>query len=77
MLINSDGIIIRLNVADISTTSRNTMGVTLMKTGEDVNIVAMAKINYTDSNDEDITNEESEESLEEVNESLEQTENEE
>ncbi|ARC83309.1 DNA gyrase, A subunit [Clostridium argentinense CDC 2741] len=77
MLINSDGIIIRLNVADISTTSRNTMGVTLMKTGEDVNIVAMAKINYTDSNDEDIANEESEESLEEVNESLEQTENEE
>ncbi|HAG42969.1 MAG TPA: DNA gyrase subunit A [Clostridium sp.] len=77
MLINSDGIIIRLNVADISTTSRNTMGVTLMKTGEDVNIVAMAKINYTDLNDEDIANEESEESLEEVNESLEQTENEE
>ena len=76
MLINSDGIIIRLNVADISTTSRNTMGVTLMKTGEDVNIVAMAKINYTDSNDEDIANEESEESLEEVNESLEQTETE-
>ena len=75
MLINSDGIIIRLNVADISTTSRNTMGVTLMKTGEDVNIVAMAKINYTDSNDEDTSNEESEESLEEVNESLEQTEN--
>lgn len=76
MLINSDGIIIRLNVADISTTSRNTMGVTLMKTGEDVNIVAMAKINYTDLNDEDIANEESEESLEEVNESLEQTETE-
>lgn len=49
MLINSDGIIIRLNVSDISTTSRNTMGVTLMKTGEDVNIVAIAKINYTES----------------------------
>ena len=48
MLINSDGIIIRLNVSDISTTSRNTMGVTLMKTGEDINIVAIAKINYTE-----------------------------
>lgn len=77
MLINSDGIIIRLNVADISTTSRNTMGVTLMKTGEDVNIVAMAKINYTDSNDEDTSNEESEESVEEIDQSLEQIENEE
>lgn len=84
MLINSDGIIIRLNVADISTTSRNTMGVTLMKTGEDVNIVAMAKINYTDSNDgdtsnsdEDTSNEESEKNVEEINQSLEQTENEE
>ncbi|WP_461613572.1 DNA gyrase subunit A [Clostridium sp. Marseille-QA1073] len=77
MLINSDGIIIRLNVADISTTSRNTMGVTLMKTGEDVNIVAMAKINYTDSNDENTSNEESEESVEEIDQSLEQIENEE
>lgn len=46
MLINSDGIVIRINVSDISTTSRNAMGVTLMKTGEDVNIVAVAKINY-------------------------------
>jgi len=46
MLINSNGIIIRINVSDISTTSRNAMGVTLMKTGEDVNIVAVAKINY-------------------------------
>ncbi len=77
MLINSDGIIIRLNVADISTTSRNTMGVTLMKTGEDVNIVAMAKINYTDSHDGDTSNEESEESIEEIDQSLEQIENEE
>ena len=75
MLINSDGIVIRLNVAEISTTSRNTMGVTLMKTGEDVNIVAMAKINYTDSNDEDVSIEESQEDVEEVNSSLGQIEN--
>ncbi|MEG1257104.1 DNA gyrase subunit A [Clostridium sp.] len=50
MLINSNGIIIRINVKDISTTSRNAMGVTLMKTGEDVNIVAVAKINYNSDN---------------------------
>ncbi|MPN23521.1 DNA gyrase subunit A [bioreactor metagenome] len=59
MLINSDGIIIRINVSDISTTSRNAMGVTLMKTGEDVNIVAIAKINYVDAKDEEIELEES------------------
>jgi DNA gyrase subunit A len=55
MLINSNGIIIRINVSDISTTNRNTMGVTLMKTGEDVNIVAVAKINYSseEENNED------------------------
>ena len=64
MLINSDGIIIRINVSDISTTSRNAMGVTLMKTGEDVNIVAIAKINYTDAKDEEIELEESKNNLE-------------
>ncbi|WP_010298354.1 DNA gyrase subunit A [Clostridium senegalense] len=48
MLMNSNGIMIRINVSDISTCGRNTMGVTLMKTGEDVNIVAIAKINYSE-----------------------------
>ena len=48
ILINSNGIVIRLNVAGISTTSRNTMGVTLMKNGEGDNIVAIAKINSSD-----------------------------
>ncbi len=48
ILINSNGIVIRLNVAGISTTSRNTMGVTLMKNGEGDNIVAIAKINCSD-----------------------------
>ncbi len=45
MLINSNGIIIRLNVSGISTTGRNTMGVTLMRKSEDEKVVAMAKIN--------------------------------
>ncbi|MCB2308985.1 DNA gyrase subunit A [Clostridium estertheticum] len=53
ILINSNGIVIRLNVAGISTTSRNTMGVTLMKNGEGDNIVAIAKINSSDVIDAD------------------------
>ncbi|MBU3158990.1 DNA gyrase subunit A [Clostridium frigoris] len=60
ILINSNGIVIRLNVAGISTTSRNTMGVTLMKNGEGDNIVAIAKINSSDviQTDEDSSEEE-------------------
>ena len=53
MLINSNGIVIRINVDDISTTSRNAMGVTLMKTSDDVNIVAVAKINYNSEKSKD------------------------
>ena len=45
MLINNSNVAIRINVSDISTTSRNAMGVTLMKTLEDQKIVAIAKIN--------------------------------
>ena len=48
MLINSSNVAIRLNVSEISTTSRNTMGVTLMKTGEEQRVVAIAKINCSD-----------------------------
>ena len=60
ILINSNGIVIRLSVAGISTTSRNTMGVTLMKNGEGDNIVAIAKINCSDVivTDEDSNQEE-------------------
>ncbi|MCI1945839.1 DNA gyrase subunit A [Clostridium luticellarii] len=48
MLINSSNVAIRLNVSEVSTTSRNTMGVTLMKTGEEQRVVAIAKINCSD-----------------------------
>lgn len=48
MLINSSNVAIRLNVSDISTTSRNAMGVTLMRTEEEQRVVAIAKINCTD-----------------------------
>lgn len=51
MLINSNGIIIRLEIKDISRTSRNTMGVTLMKTAEGKKIVSVAKINSNEIED--------------------------
>ena len=44
MIINSSGVAIRINVSDISVTSRSAMGVTLMRTNEDEKVVAIAKI---------------------------------
>ena len=44
MLINSNGVAIRINVSDISVTSRSAMGVTLMRTNGDEKVVAIAKI---------------------------------
>ena len=51
MLINSNGVAIRINVADISITSRSTMGVTLMRTENDEKVVAITKIASTEEND--------------------------
>ena len=48
MFINTSGVAIRINVADISVTSRSAMGVTLMRTTEDEKIAAIAKISATD-----------------------------
>lgn len=53
MIINSNGIIIRLEVKDISRTGRNTLGVTLMKTIGDEKIVSIAKININDDDEEE------------------------
>ena len=50
MLINNNGVVIRLNVSGISNTGRNAMGVTLMRSNEEEKVVAIAKI---DCNDED------------------------
>lgn len=44
MLISTDGVIIRLQVKDISRMGRNTQGVTLMKVRQDTNIVSIAKV---------------------------------
>jgi DNA gyrase subunit A len=52
LLINNQGTIIRLNVRDISETSRNTLGVTLMKTSDDLKVASIAKINNEDSESE-------------------------
>jgi len=44
MLINTSGVAIRINISDISVTSRSAMGVTLMRTSEEEKIAAIAKI---------------------------------
>ena len=44
MLINTSGVAIRINVSDISVTSRSAMGVRLMRTSEEERIVAITKI---------------------------------
>jgi len=44
MLINSEGVIIRIRVADISTKGRYAIGVKLINMGEGVTVVGMAKI---------------------------------
>ncbi|MDS0527941.1 DNA gyrase subunit A [Clostridium sp. SHJSY1] len=54
MLINTSGVAIRINVKDISVTSRSTMGVRLMRTSEDEKVVAITKIS---GNGEDVSDE--------------------
>lgn len=44
LLINSDGVIIRINADDVSRSSRTTMGVKIMKTDGDTEIIAIAKV---------------------------------
>ena len=51
-LINSDGIIIRINASDVSRLGRTTQGIRMMKVDEDVQIVSMAKA-IRENNDED------------------------
>ena len=50
MLINSDGIIIRINASDVSRLGRATQGVKIMKVTEDNNIIAITKV-ISDDND--------------------------
>ena len=54
MLINSSGVAIRINVADISVTSRSAMGVTLMRTTDEEKVVAITKIASTEEDDKEV-----------------------
>ena len=57
MLVNSSGVAIRINVADISVTSRSAMGVTLMRTNDDEKVVAIAKILSSEESNEELADE--------------------
>ena len=50
--INSDGIIIRINAADVSMLGRTTQGVHIMRVAEDTKIVTMAKAIREDEEEE-------------------------
>lgn len=51
MLITDTGVVIRINVKDISVLGRNTQGVTLMRTSDGGKVVNMAKIPQEDETD--------------------------
>jgi DNA gyrase subunit A len=48
MLINSDGVVIRLRVSDISVIGRVTQGVKLINLADGVNLISMAKVDAED-----------------------------
>jgi len=52
LLINSDGIIIRVKASEISRLGRATQGVKIMRVDEEVNIIAMAKVIRDDDEEE-------------------------
>lgn len=52
MIITDTGIIIRINVEDISVLGRNTQGVTLMRTSEGGKVICIAKLPKEDENEE-------------------------
>ena len=61
MLINSEGVIIRIRISDISTQGRYATGVKLINLAENVTVVGTAKISDKDIEeniDEDIPDEE-------------------
>ena len=58
MMINSDGVIIRMSCSDISILGRITSGVKLMNLGDDEQVVSVAKVRET-SKDETESMEES------------------
>ena len=56
MIITATGVIIRINVKDISVLGRNTQGVTLMRTSEGGRVVNIAKlVSEDEATDEQLT----------------------
>jgi DNA gyrase subunit A len=53
LLINSDGIIIRIGLADVKPLGRATQGVKIMKVGDEAQIIALAKVVDGTDDDED------------------------
>lgn len=54
MLVNSDGVAIRINVAEVTITSRDSTGVILMRNAGDATVVSMAKVKKTDDDSVDM-----------------------
>lgn len=52
MIINSNGVMIRIKIDGISISGRKTSGVKLMRTGDDIQLVAIAKVAENDEDDE-------------------------
>lgn len=63
LLINSDGIIIRIKAGEVSRLGRATQGVKIMRVEEDANIITLAKVIKDD--DDELANEDAEETLDE------------
>jgi len=57
LLINSDGIIIRIKAGEVSRLGRATQGVKIMRVAEDANIITMAKVIKEDDEGEDVEDE--------------------
>jgi len=51
MIINTSGVLIRIKIDDISISGRKTSGVRLMRTGDDIQLVSIAKIAESDDDD--------------------------
>lgn len=74
LLINSDGIIIRIKAAEVSRLGRATQGVKIMRVAEDANIITMAKVIKEDDDGEEVEDEaETNENVEEAGESTQMT----
>jgi DNA gyrase subunit A len=73
LLINSDGIIIRIKAGEVSRLGRATQGVKIMRVAEDANIITMAKVIKEDDEEEDVEDEVETNDKEEENESTQMT----